>query len=97
MKRAFAYLVFAMILSLVLCGCGDTTEHGNVTASPWPEATTPIMPTPSAPVSPTPMPDFSAGQDMDEPGFSPDVGSGMNENPGSSMSMDTPVPTDEAR
>ncbi len=97
MKRAFAYLVFAVILSLVLCACGDTMEHGNITASPWPDVTTPIMPTPSAIISATPMPDFSAGQGIDEPGFSPDVGTGMTENTDTATSTNTPAPTDESR
>lgn len=97
MKRAFVYLVFALIMSLALCGCGDTMEHGNITASPWPEVSTPVMPTPSAMVSATPQPDFSAGQNMDEPGFSPDIGAGMSENADNGVSPNTPVPTDEAR
>ena len=30
MKRLFAYLIAALMLSLLLCGCGGTMDDGNV-------------------------------------------------------------------
>ena len=54
MKRLFAYLILAMIMGLLLCGCGRTTDQGNVGTSPWPEMTVPATPVPTAALSPLP-------------------------------------------
>lgn len=100
MKRFFAYLVLALLMSVLLCACGDTTGRGNVTASPWPDVTAPVMPTPSAFPSATPTPDFTIQNDMPgmNNGTGADNGTGMdNGTIGSStpgMNTSTPVPTD---
>ena len=95
MKRSFAYLVLALILSLLLCACGDTMEHGNITASPWPDVTTPVLPTPTAMISPSPIPDFNVGQENAEPDTS--IGTGNEENTENNMVTNSPIPTDESR
>ena len=102
MKRSFAYLVLALILSLLLSACGDTTGRGNVTASPWPDVTTPIMPTPTADFSLTPVPDAGFENDMTDngTGMNNDTGTSGNtmpENGTNSMTTSTPVPTDTSR
>lgn len=102
MKRSFAYLVLALLLSLLLSACGDTTGRGNVTASPWPEVTTPIMPTPTADFSLTPVPDAGMGNDMtdNDTGMNNDTvtfGNTMPGNSTNSMTASTPVPTDTGR
>lgn len=102
MKRSFAYLVLALLLSLLLSACGDTTGRGNVTASPWPEVTTPIMPTPTADFSLTPVPDAGMGSDMsgNDTGLNNDTGtfgSSMPDNGTNNMATSTPVPTDASR
>lgn len=61
MKRSFVYLVLTLILSTLLCGCGNMSDRGTVTASPWPEVTDPVLPLPSAAVSPSMMPDDGVG------------------------------------
>lgn len=102
MKRSFAYLVLALLMSLLLCACGDTTGHGNVTASPWPDVTAPVMPTPSADFSVSPIPDSDMGNDMagnnmnsNDSAINNNSGTGNNST--SSMSTNTPVPTDDNR
>ena len=102
MKRPFAYLVLALLLSLLLSACGDTTGRGNVTASPWPEVTTPVMPTPTADFSIMPVPDAGTGNDVTEnnAGMNNDTGTFGNTVPGNgtnSMTTSTPVPTDTSR
>lgn len=87
MKRPFVYLALALALSLLLSACGARPEAGNVTASPWPEMSEPVLPTPSAMVSATPMPDRINGTGADTP-----TGSAMPE-----MSSDSPRPTDAGR
>ena len=67
MKKAFVYAALILALSLLLCGCGSTRDDGIVTASPWPEVTEPILPTPSAMVSSTPMPERIPGSGTDIP------------------------------
>ena len=61
MKRSFVYLALSLTLSLLLCGCGSMGDRGNVTASPWPDVTEPVLPTPTAVVSPTPIPGTGNG------------------------------------
>ena len=102
MKRSFAYLVLVLLLSLLLSACGDTSGRGNVTASPWPDVTTPIMPTPTADFSLTPVPDAGMGNDMTDngTGMNNDTGTSGNTMPGNgtnSMTTSTPVPTDTSR
>lgn len=84
MKRSFVYLILALALSFLLCGCGSMTEDGNVASSPWPDVTTPIIPSPSANVSASPMPGMNETA-------TPDVGS---ESPMPNMSTSAPRPTD---
>ena len=99
MKRPFAYFVLALILSILLCACGDATGHGNVTASPWPDLTTPVMPTPTADFSVSPVPDFSAGSNMTE-NNSTDNNPAVNSGSGTAnnaTAASTPIPTDDNR
>ena len=102
MKRSFAYLVLALLLSLLLSACGDTTGRGNVTASPWPEVTAPAMPTPTADFSITPVPDAGMGNNMtdNDTGMNNDTGTFENTVPGSGtngMTTSMPAPTDTSR
>ena len=101
MKRSFVYLILALMMSLLLCACGDTTGRGNVTASPWPDVTAPVMPTPTADFSGSPMPDFGTndmtgnnmtGNDTAINNDSETVNNGMT-----GMSTSSPVPTDDNR
>ena len=87
MKRPFVYLALLMALSMLLCGCGTTSDTGNVTASPWPEVTDPVLPMPSAMVSATPTPASISDSGADTP-----VGSAVPE-----MSSASPRPTDTTR
>lgn len=97
MKRSFAYLVLALMLSVLLCACGDTLEHGSVTSSPWPDVTTPIMPTPTADFSVSPIPDFGIGNEMTENDNTVNNDAGTTGNDTTGMSTSTPIPTDNSR
>ena len=97
MKRSFAYLVLALLLSLLLCACGDTTGRGNVTASPWPDVTTPVLPTPTADLSVTPVPDFGTENEVIGNNAGTNNGAGTVDNGAAGMSTSTPVPTDNNR
>ena len=66
MKRLFAYLIAALMLSLLLCGCGGTMDDGNVAASPWPDMTHQVTPAPTAALSP--LPDLNMENNAGEPG-----------------------------
>ena len=97
MKRSFAYLVLALLLSLLLCACGDTTGRGNVTASPWPDVTVPVMPTPTADFSVSPIP--NSGTENNKTGNDTAINNG-NESANNGMtgtSTSSPVPTDNNR
>lgn len=97
MKRSFAYLVLALMLSLLLCGCADTMDHGNVTASPWPDVTAPAMPTPTptAAISASPLPEIGTGNEpaVTEGG----ADTGVNGNGATGLATSTPIPTDANR
>ncbi len=67
MKKSFVYLAIVLAMSLLLCGCGTTSDTGNVNTSPWPEVTDPVLPMPSAMVSATPMPDRISDSGMNTP------------------------------
>ena len=102
MKKPFAYFVLALMLSFLLCACGDATGRGNVTASPWPDLTTPVMPTPTADYSASPIPDFNTGNDMTENNSADNNsagkgGSGTANNDVTGMTASTPVPTNDNR
>ena len=90
MKRSFVYLALALTLSLLLCGCSSMRDNGNVTASPWPDVTEPVLPTPTATVSTAPTPDNGvviSGGGADNP-----VGTAAPD-----MSASSPSPTDPNR
>ena len=87
MRKPFVYLALALARSLLLCGCGAASDTGNVTTSPWPDVTEPVLPMPSAMVSATPMPDRITDSGTETP-----VGSAMPE-----MSSASPNPTSTTR
>lgn len=60
MKKTFAYFSLALALSLLLSGCGDMTDHGNVGVSPIPAVTEPVLPMPSLEPEISPTPDALA-------------------------------------
>ena len=97
MKRSFVYLVLALLLCLLLCACGDTTGHGNVTASPWPDVTAPVMPTPTADFSASPIP--NSGTDNKKTGNDTTINNGSEpaNNGMTGTSTSSPVPTDDNR
>ena len=97
MKRSFAYLILALLLSLLLCACGDTAGRGNVTASPWPDLTVPPMPTPTPELSVSPMPDFSMNNDTTGSDTGADSANDADDNNATGMSTSSPVPTDNTR
>ena len=97
MKRSFVYLVLALLLSLLLCACGDTAGRGNVTASPWPDVTPPVMPTPTADFSVSPVPDLSTGSEMTDDGTMMNKDSEPSNNGMAGMSTSSPIPTDGTR
>ena len=102
MKRSFAYLVLALLLSLLLCACGDTTGRGNVTASPWPEVTSPVVPTPAMPTptadfSVSPVPDFGTGNGTTNNDTASSYENGTGNNSTTGMSTSSPIPTDNDR
>ena len=97
MKRSFAYLVLALLLSLLLCACGDTTGHGNVSASPWPDVTAPVMPTPTADFSVSPIPDYGIENNMNGNDTTMNNDSETASNGMTGMSTSSPVPTDNKR
>lgn len=94
MKRSFVYLVLALLLSFLLCACGDTTGHGNVTASPWPDVTVPAMPTPTTDFSVSPIPDYGTGNNMTG---NDNTINNNSETVNNGMSTSSPVPTDDNR
>ena len=65
MKRTFVYLVLVLTLSLLLCACGDTTDHGNVSTSPWPDVNETLFPVPSILPSISPSPEVGIENDAD--------------------------------
>ncbi len=83
MKRSFVYLILALALSVLLCGCGSMTDDGNVAASPWPDVTTPILPTQSPAPSATPVPGTNGNS-------TPEIGNGT---PMPDMNSAAPRPT----
>ena len=85
MKRSFVYLILALALSLLLCGCGSMTEDGRVASSPWPDVTTPILPTPSPMVSAAPTSEARESA-------APDV---MSASPMPEMNSASPRPTEQ--
>jgi hypothetical protein len=89
MKRSFVYLVLALALSLLLCACGNMTERGIVTASPWPDVTDPVLPTPDPAVMASPIPELDGN---DTSGADSNVGTGVPD-----MSTNSPSPTDTTR
>ena len=104
MKRTFAYLIFALLMGLLLCGCGGTTEQGNVASSPWPEMTVPVTPVPTAAISP--LPDLDMGNDTAGSGdgtgtgtgnAAPDMGAGTPRMTSSPEWNTSPSPTDTGR
>ena len=97
MKRSFAYLVLALLLSVVLSACGGTMESGNVTASPWPEATVPPMPTATPIVSAAPSPDFSINNNTTGNDAETGNNTGSGDNGLSGMTTSTPMPADDNR
>ena len=102
MKRSFVYLVLALLLSLLLCACGDTAGRGNVTASPWPDVTSPVMPTPAMPTptadfSVSPVPDLSTGSEMTDDDTMMNKDSEPINNGMTGMSTSSPIPTDGTR
>ncbi len=74
MKKIFAYLIAALILSLLLCGCSGTMDDGNVASSPWPDMTHQVTPAPTAALSP--LPDLNMDQNTADTGSGTE--NGMN-------------------
>jgi hypothetical protein len=104
MKRLFAYLIAALMLSLLLCGCGGTMDDGNVAASPWPDMTHQVTPAPTAALSP--LPDLNMENNAGEPGgeaengmstAAPDLSTSMPRTTGAPASLTSPDPTDVNR
>ena len=74
MKKSFVYLIVAMMLAGILCGCGMDSDTGVIGASPRPTDTITASPTIMPDVSPTIIPDYNAYGD-DYTVSSPQVGS----------------------
>ena len=63
MKKSFVYLIVALMLAGILCGCGMDTDKGVIGASPKPTDTINASPTIRPDVSPTIIPDNVYGDD----------------------------------
>ena len=102
MRKSYVYLTVALLLSLLLSGCADSTNNGVVTASPKPAVTEPVIPIPTAAVSPSPTPGMNTDRDENgnamERNDSMDTGtSGTNTAGNGAMSTNSPSPTDNNR
>lgn len=56
MKKSFVYLIIAVMLMSVLCGCGTKTDDGVIGATPMPSSNVDVSPTIIPDVSPSAMP-----------------------------------------
>lgn len=65
MKKSFVYLVIALMLATMLCGCGMDGDDGVIGASPRPTDTIDSSSTMIPDVSPTIIPD-TANNDVDD-------------------------------
>lgn len=100
MKRIFAYLTVAVILGLLLCGCGGKADQGNVGTSPWPEMTVPVTPVPTAALSPLPDPVLekdTAGTGGSMSTVAPDMSTSAPRMTSSPELSSSPNPTDTSR
>jgi len=101
MRKSYVYLIIALMLSLLLSGCADSTGNGLVTNSPRPAVTEPVIPVPTAMVTAAPSPNVTMNHDMadndmdrspNEAGASGTTGTGAG-----NTSTSSPAPTDAAR
>ena len=101
MRKTYVYLIIALMLSLLLTGCADSTENGVVSNSPRPAVTEPVIPMPTAMVTAAPTPNVTMDHDMAGAGTekSPsDTGSTGTTGTGTgNMSTSSPAPTDNSR
>ncbi len=67
MKRKIVFLLLALALSLILVGCADRMDGGNVSASPAAVSATPVIP--SMDVSLTPVPEQTTGREQSGSGM----------------------------
>ena len=65
MKKSFVYLVIALMLALMLCGCGMNADDGVIGASPRPDNTKDPVSSIIPELSPTIIPDGK--NDIDKP------------------------------
>ncbi len=107
MKRTITVIVLTLMLSLLLNGCAEMADRGNVGTSPAPEVTSPTQILPSPDVSAMPFSDGQNGSGNQgnigsgtNSGYGINSGSGTSSGTGSnsdSGSMTSPAPTSAAR
>ena len=64
MKKFFAYLLIALMMAAMLCGCGMDSKDGVVGSSPRPTEDMDIIPSMRPDVSPTIIPEAETTADV---------------------------------
>jgi hypothetical protein len=97
MRKTYVYLLIALMLSLLLSGCADSTDNGMVTASPWPAVTEPVLPVPTAIITATPVPDMNRDDRNTGTNAEDDFENNMLSPERNDLETATPSPTDNNR
>jgi hypothetical protein len=97
MRKTYVYLLIALMLSLLLSGCADSTDNGMVTASPWPAVTEPVLPVPTAIITASPVPDLNRDDRNTGTNAEDDFENNMLSPERNDLETATPSPTDNNR
>jgi hypothetical protein len=97
MRKTYVYLLIALMLSLLLSGCADSTDNGMVTASPWPAVTEPVLPVPTAIITASPVPDMNRDDRDTGTNAEDDFENNMLNPERNDLETATPSPTDNNR
>ena len=98
MRKTYVYLLIALMLSLLLSGCADSTDNGMVTASPRPAVTEPVLPVPTAIITTaSPVPDMNRDDMNTGTNTEDDFENNMLSPERNDLETATPSPTDNNR
>ena len=97
MRKTYVYLLIALMLSLLLSGCADSTDNGMVTASPRPAVTEPVLPVPTAIITASPVPDMNRDDRNRGTNAEDDFENNMLSPERNDLETATPSPTDNNR